>query len=188
VPAVKADAAPAPKAPAAPSPAAKPESPAAIPQPKAAAAPDARVAPVAPVAANPPAEEKPSAPKKPVDESLGATAHLFYEALLRKDVETLAGLSRAPFFFEGKQAQSNEEIKKRWLAALQGKAVQDLKLYGIDTFTAEEMVEKYGKAPEKLREWPIKGGMLTVGNLSGHAAVVLWRQNGKAWQAQGFHD
>jgi hypothetical protein len=58
----------------------------------------------------------------------------------------------------------------------------------VTLVSPEEMAAKYGKPPERLSSWPMKGGTLSVGNLGGHAAVVLWRKNGALWQAVGFHD
>jgi hypothetical protein len=121
-------------------------------------------------------------------ESVAGAARAYYVALLSKDVDRLMSLSRAPFYFESRAVSSHEEIKRRWASALANQPLESLRLLDIEVLSHEEMIKKYGKAPERLSAWPAGGGIYTVGNLSGHAAVVLWRRNGNAWQALAFHD
>ncbi len=121
-------------------------------------------------------------------DSLPLVAHELYTALLAKNVDRLAALSRAPFYFESRVASSPEEIKKRWASALSIQPLERLRLYDIDVLSPEEMVKKHGKPPERLSGWPLSGSTVTIGNFSGHAAVVLWRKSGNAWQAIAFHD
>lgn len=131
-------------------------------------------------------ESKPG--KKGADSALSTAAQAFYRALAARDVDAVASLCRAPFFFEGKSVGSAEEIRRKWSEALQGRALPDLELDDVELLSYEEMVARFGRPPEKLSGWPIKGAMLSVGNLAGHAAIVLWKKNGQAWQAFGFHD
>lgn len=125
--------------------------------------------------------------RKP-DQQLPQAAREFYRALVNRDAETLSALCRPPFYFEGKAAQTGEEIKRRWSSFLQGKGLSTAHLYGIDVFTPEEMAARHGKAPEKLAEWPLRGAMLSVGNVEGHAVIVLWRRGTQGWQAAAVHD
>lgn len=193
-------------APAAPAPAA---APAAAPAPSA-KAPVAAPVVKAPAPAPPVAKTAPAAPPAPVaakeekkDEKAGAAskkastdavldtaAKDFYTRLLAKDIEGLNVLCRSPFFFEGKAAGSSDDVKRRWSQTLENKALEGQRLYDIQYFTPEEMVAKYGKAPDKLAGWNIsKGNMLSVANLGGRASVVLWvKRSPKEWQAAGFHD
>jgi hypothetical protein len=140
--------------------------------------------PSAPAAAPTTFEQAKSLPEP----ALEITARIFYSRLLNKDAEGLAALCRPPFFFEAKAVATADEVKRRWSQMLENKSLDGVPLYGIDFLTPEEMIGKHGKPPEKLAGWTVKGGMLTVGNLGGRAAVVLWRKTGKDWQATGYHD
>lgn len=121
-------------------------------------------------------------------ESVASAARAYYAALLSKDVDRLVSLSRAPFYFESRAVISPEDIRKRWANALANQPLESLRLLSIEVLNHEEMSKKYGKPPARLAAWPAGAGTYTVGNLSGHAAVVLWRRNGNAWQAMAFHD
>jgi hypothetical protein len=125
---------------------------------------------------------------RPEEEELLQVARLFFVKLLKRDTEGASNLCRTPFFFEGKAVNSADDLKRRWAAAINSRPAERLVLYGIDVLTPEAMEAKYGKAPTKLASWPIKGGMFTVANLSGQAAVVLWKKNGSAWAAIAYHD
>lgn len=133
-------------------------------------------------------EGRPSDARGSGPDGLLAAAHELYTALLAKNVDRLAALSRAPFYFESRAASSPEEIKKRWASALSTQPLESLRLYDIEVLSPEDTVKKHGKPPERLSGWPLSGSTLTIGNLSGHAAVVLWRKSGNAWQAVAFHD
>ena len=126
--------------------------------------------------------------RKQAGDEAGLPAPAFYAAILARDAAQLAALCRAPFFFEGKSVASDAEIRRAWTAALERAPVDGLRLLGVDLYSPEEMVAKFGKAPEKLSSWPLKGGTISVGNLSGHAAVVLWKKTAGQWQAVAFHD
>ncbi|MGC4113442.1 MAG: hypothetical protein QM765_01970 [Myxococcales bacterium] len=197
-------AAPVPAAPAAPVPAQpKAAPPAAAPAPAPKAAPGVAPAPasvpapkaapaVAPAAAAPVPAPAPApaaaAPKKPVDEDLSIASERLLNALLGRDLENLMVFCHAPFFFEGKQANSEGEIRKRWETELASEQLEHLPLVGVEYFTFDEMVARYGKPPEKLNAWPLRSGTIAVGNLGGHAVIVLWRKGARGWEALGFHD
>jgi len=179
-PATPPPAAPAP-APAAPAPVAAP-APALPP-----AAPQPAVAQPNPAAATAGAAD-PKAAKKGADEDLSEAARVFYLAILDKDVDRLVALCRAPFFFESRTANSEAEVRKKWETSLQSESMESLRVLGIEFFTYDEMLARYGKSPERLGSWPLRSGTFSVANLSGHAVVVLWRKVGAAWQPVGFHD
>lgn len=151
-----------------------------------------------PIAPSRPAEPLPEAKggetkavperRSTAEESVSSAARAFYLALLSKDVDRLAAMSRAPFYFESRAVSSPEEIKKRWASALSSQPLESLRLLDVEVLSPEDMSKKYGKPPERLAAWPAGGGTYTVGNLSGHAAVVLWRRSGSGWQALAFHD
>lgn len=164
------------------------EPPAAAPEKKATPAPAApapaaeKKAPAAAVAAAP-------AKKSAVDPDLENAAEKLLWAILEKDVEVVLQYCKAPFFFEGKQLATDAEMRKKWETSLPGKLFEGYSVIGVEFFTFDEMVAKYGKPPEKLAGWPVRTGTLAVGNLGGHPVVVLWRKGAKgAWEAVGFHD
>lgn len=146
--------------------------------------PAAAQAPASPVA-SPAGETK---LKKPADPVLAAVARAFYATLLHRDAEALILLCRPPFFFEAQAANTPEELKERWTAVLQARSFDAARLYDVEIFTPEELTEKYGKPPEKLAAWPLKGALISVGNIDGHPLLVLWKKSGAAWAAVGFHD
>ncbi len=121
-------------------------------------------------------------------DNLAEAARDFFERLLRRDTEGAVAYCRTPFFFEGKAVNTTDEVRRRWADAINSRAVERLTLYGIEVLTPEQMEAKYGKPPSKLGNWPTRGGMITVANLSGQAAVMLWKKSGNGWTAIAFHD
>jgi hypothetical protein len=154
------------------------------PAPASAAQPAA--APEKKAAAEP--AKAPAAPAKKPEDDLVLAAERFYDAVLAKDVDGVAAYCKPPFFFQGKLSGTEAEIHKKWESALQTEPLEHVKLVGVEYLSFDEMVAKYGKPPEKLSGWPMKGGTISVGNLSGHPAIVLWRKTPQGWQAAGFHD
>ena len=152
--------------------------------------PPKKPAAVEPPAGQPPAESatRGKAETRAPEDDLGIVARQFFAKLLKRDIAGATTFCRTPFFFEGKSVNSPEEVRKRWAAAVSSRAVERIVLYGIDVLTPEEMVKKYGEAPSKLAAWPLKGGMITIANLSGQAAVVLWKKSNNVWSAIGYHD
>ena len=170
-----------------PAAAAEPERKAAPAPGALAPAPEKKAAPAATAAA--PAQPAPAAaPKKPVDDDLAIAAERLLNALLARDLENIMVFCKAPFFFEGKQVGTDAEVRKKWETELSSEPLETARLVGVEYFSFDEMVARYGKAPEKLASWPLRSGMLAVGNLSGHPVVVLWRKGARGWEALGFHD
>lgn len=112
----------------------------------------------------------------------------FFKAVAEREPAALAPVVRAPFFFEGKAVASREEALKRWSALLADLRGTRSTLYGVELYTAEEMIKKYGKPPSKLEAVPLRGAMIAVGNLDGRAAVVALRKDGGSWTVFAFHD
>jgi hypothetical protein len=136
---------------------------------------------------SPPAAPSASA-KKGVDPSLALHARAFFLALMRGDANSLALLCKLPFHFESRPVSTPEELKRGWSSALMGKSLASAKLYDVELLTADEMIEKYGRPPERLSAWPLKGGMLSIANIDGHPVIVLWKKSGQSWFAYGLHD
>ena len=163
---------------------------AAQPEPSPAKRPAATLFPkaFAPKPVPAPAPASSASAKKTVDPTLALHARAFFLALARGDADSLSLLCKLPFYFESRLASTPEELKREWSSALTGKSLEVAKLYDIELLTAEEMTEKYGRPPERLSAWPLKGGMLSVANIDGHPVIVLWRKAGHGWLAHGLHD
>ena len=123
-----------------------------------------------------------------IDTSLAVHARAFLVALQRGNIDALTLLSRVPFLFEGEAATTEDAVKQGWRSALQGKNLESTRLFDIDLLSPEEMATKYGRPPERLDSWPLKGAMIAVANIDGHPVVVLWKRSGQGWQALAFHD
>ncbi|MBI5543407.1 MAG: hypothetical protein HY901_05930 [Deltaproteobacteria bacterium] len=127
-------------------------------------------------------------PRKP-EEDLAFSADQLYGAVVTKDLESLMAFCRPPFFFEGKAISTDAEIRRKWQTSLANQPLESVRYLGMQSFTYDEMVARHGKPPDRLAAWPLKSGVFTVGNLGGHAAIVLWRKSANgSWQAVGFHD
>ncbi len=176
--------APAPAAAPAPAPADAAKAPADAPKPAAEAAPAVSAQNAAAAAAALVNQAKPAKP----DQLLALSSRTFYTALLEKNVEILAQLCKAPFFFEGRAVGTDAEMKARWSNLIGGEPLEGVSLYDIELLSLEEMTQKYGKPPDRLRAWSMQGAIFSVANLSGHATVVMWRKFGDKWLALGFHD
>jgi hypothetical protein len=133
---------------------------------------------------------QPVDPKKKLapDEDLTESARVFYGAIVDKDIERLVALCRPPFHFESRSATSEAEIRRKWEASFQSEASHSLRLLAIEFLGYDEMVAKYGKSPDRLNAWPLRSGLFSVGNLNGHAVVVLWRKATTGWIPVALHD
>lgn len=114
----------------------------------------------------------------------------FFTDLIAGDTTRLVARAGYPFFLEGRKLDRPEDLRAQWGVALRSRRADLLKLYGVEVLPPAEMEKKYGKAPARLSGWNLKAPntFVAVGNLSGHAAIVLLRQAGAAWQVVGFHD
>ena len=84
-----------------------------------------------------------------------------------------------------------DELHKEWLKNLRSKRTDLLTLYDVEVLTAAEMEKKYGRPPARLNAMPWKAPktLIAIGNLSGHAAVAIFRLHPTGrWQLVGYHD
>ncbi|MDY7232954.1 hypothetical protein [Hyalangium rubrum] len=176
-----------PPAPAAPAPAAK-ATPTPAPAPAAAApAPAAKAAPVpAPVAA----EEDDS--KLNAEEYLRKLvrreARYIFENLLAGDARGASNELIYPFQLEDKKFNTPDELVAAWVKELRQKRTDLITLYDIEVLSLAEMEKKYGKSPARLGLGNLKDPNIyaAVGNLSGKAAVLLFRAPQGTTQPQAF--
>jgi hypothetical protein len=171
----------------APTPAPAPASPEAEPPPPA-------PAPRKAAAPKPKADESPPRPPglMPDDPQLAQViARRFFNDLLLGDARELVyGECAFPFFMEDKKFSTPEELLPEWLKILRDKRTDLLTLYGIEMLSPAEMEKKYGKPPARLANlpWHAPKTVLAVGNLSGHAGVVVIASGQKGWRVVGYHD
>lgn len=114
----------------------------------------------------------------------------FFNDLITGDSNRLVARAGYPFFMETRRIDRPEELRAQWARAVRSRRTDVLKLYSIEVLAPADMEKKYGKPPQRLSSWPLRTGttFLVIGNLSGHAAILLLRQAGAAWQIVAFHD
>ena len=118
-------------------------------------------------------------------------ARTFFARMLAGDARSLVEASAVPFQLEDRRIATPEELMQEWLKALRAKRTDLLKLYGIEVLTPAEMEKKYGKPPARLSALPWKAPKtyLAVANLSGRAALALFKDSGGGtWKVVGYHD
>jgi hypothetical protein len=161
-------AAPAPKA-AAPAPAAPAPAPATAPAPKPqAAAPS-------PATAGAPAQlDEEETDRR---ERVKSEARFILENLLTGDARRATSELIYPFQLEDKKYGTPEELVAAWVKQLRAKRTDLITLYDIEVLPLADMEKKYGKPPARLGLGNLKDPDVyaAVGNLSGHAAVLLFR-------------
>jgi len=114
----------------------------------------------------------------------------FFNDLIAGDTNRVVARAGFPFFMEGRRVDRPEDLKTQWGKTLRSRRADLLKLYSVEVLLPADMEKKYGKAPQRLSGWNWRSPntYLAVGNLSGHATILLLRQAGAAWQVVGFHD
>jgi hypothetical protein len=125
----------------------------------------------------------------PNDQAL-VVARGFFNDVIHGDATELVARSGFPFFMESRRVDRSDDLLSAWSRSLRTRRTDLLKLYSVEVMTPAEMEKKYGKPPARLAQWPLKSPntFVAVGNLSGHATIVLLRQAGAAWQVVAFHD
>lgn len=126
----------------------------------------------------------------PPEQQVEVVARGFFTDLISGDTNRLLARSGYPFFAEARRLDRPEELRAHLGKTLRSRRADLLKLYSIEVLLPADMEKKYGKAPQRLSGWNLRSPntFVAVGNLSGHAAILLLRQAGAAWQVVGFHD
>jgi hypothetical protein len=115
---------------------------------------------------------------------------MIFTSVLLTDARGVVERSAFPFFLEGTRFDQPDPLFQEWLKHLRAKRTDLMTLYGIEVFTPEQMVQKYGKPPARLA-LPLQGPGKTyvaVANLSGRAAIAVMREEGNRWRMVGYHD
>ncbi|PZR10762.1 MAG: hypothetical protein DI536_18980 [Archangium gephyra] len=126
----------------------------------------------------------------PVQDQALVVARSYFNDIVAGDAARMLARSGFPFFMESRRVDRPEELLSQWSKSLRSRRTDLLKLYSVEVMTPAEMEKKFGKAPARLSAWNLKAPntYVAVGNLSGHATILLLRQAGVAWQVVGFHD
>ncbi|MCP3060133.1 hypothetical protein LXT21_15220 [Myxococcus sp. K38C18041901] len=208
---VKAEPPPAPVPKPAEAPAAAPEKPAAevkpppprraepvapAPAQKPTAAPTTAAAPAPIMPMNLPAgldtsePAPPSSPEELKRRDIQTSARVLFQFLLTGDVRSTANELFYPFQLEDKRYATPEELVAAWVKQLRLKRTDLITLYDVEVLPLEAMEKKYGKAPARLgldlRN--AKDIWVAVGNLSGRAAVLVYRPYGEEHRAFAYTD
>ena len=124
-------------------------------------------------------------------EQVKFAARIVFNSILAGDARALVLQSSYPFQLEDRRLEMPDELHKEWLKNLRSKRTDLLTLYDVEVLSPAEMEKKYGRPPARLNGLPWKAPrtMIAIGNLSGHAAVAVFRAQGNGqWQLVGYHD
>ena len=102
---------------------------------------------------------------------------------IRRDLESC--------FLENRTLREPETLLEEWVRQLGAHRTDLLVLYGIEVLTPEEMEARFGAPPARLDgfPWRTRGALIAVGNLSGRAAVAVFREVKKGdWRLIAYHD
>jgi hypothetical protein len=173
---------PAPQAPA-------PQAPAPRPAPQPPAQQPAPQAPTPTPTRPPPAAALPATPDA-LRDSLRTEARYLFTYLLSGDVRGAIPLLTFPFQLEERRFDAPEALIATWVKQLRQKRIDLITLYDVEVLPLAEMEQKYGKPPARLGAFVPRGVEVyaAVANLSGRAAVVLYRQTPEGWRAFAYTD
>jgi hypothetical protein len=110
--------------------------------------------------------------------------------LLQGDARGAVSRSALPFFLEDDEVKSAEVLFEEWLTRLRAQPLERIRLRGLEVLTPAEMQAKHGPPPPHLAKlpWRRPNTYLAVANLSGRAAVLVFRLEKDGWKAVAFHD
>jgi hypothetical protein len=110
--------------------------------------------------------------------------------LLTGDVRSTVPMLAFPFQLEERSFDAPETLVVTWVKELRNKRTDLVTLYDIEVLPYAEMEKKYGKPPARLGAIVPRGTEVyaAVANLSGRAAVILYRQAGDGWRAFAYTD
>jgi hypothetical protein len=127
---------------------------------------------------------------KDKDEVAEAAQEVFL-ALLAGDAQAVTDRSALPFVLENRTYRESEALLEEWVRQLGARRTDLLVLHGIEVLTPEEMETRFGAPPARLESfpWRSRGSLIAVGNLSGRAAVAVFRAVKKGeWRLIAYHD
>lgn len=132
------------------------------------------------------------APPAPAEvlEAVRTEARYLLAHLLTGDVRGATALMTFPFQLEDRRLDTPEALVATWGRQLRFRRTDLLDLYGVEVLTYADMEQKYGRPPARLGALVPRGTevYVAVANLSGRAAVVLYRQTPEGWRAFAYTD
>lgn len=176
---------------------ARPEAAAGAPAPAAEAPLPAAPAPAPQAPAPAPAAEaqaaaEPAKAPQPgsIQEQVRDEARYLLGYLLTGDVRSSVPMLAFPFQLEERRFDAPESLVVTWVKELRNKRTDLVTLYDIEVLSYAELEKKYGKPPARLGAIVPRGTEVyaAVANLSGRAAVILYRQEGADWRAFAYTD
>ncbi|MBK7860752.1 MAG: hypothetical protein IPJ65_19545 [Archangiaceae bacterium] len=126
----------------------------------------------------------------PEVEQVKYSAREFFTQLIAGDARNITQSCAFPFQLEERKLQNPDELFQEWLRNLRAKRTDLLTLYDIEVLSPADMEKKYGKPPARLANLPWRNPKtyVAVANLSGHAAVAVFKNTGTAWAVVGYAD
>ena len=167
---------------------AAPESP---PPAPAAQAPAPVAAPPAQAPAPVPAALAALDPETSKREDVREEARYLLSSLLSGDVRSIAPSLSYPFQLEERRFDTPESLVVTWIKQLRQKRTDLITLYDIEVLPYAELEKKYGKPPARLGAIVPRGSgevYAAVANLSGRAAIILYRDTVEGWSAFAYTD
>ncbi|HZH76011.1 MAG TPA: hypothetical protein VEY88_08260 [Archangium sp.] len=184
-PAPAAEPSAAPAAPAAEKPARGPRTP----SPEAPAPAPAAPAPVVQAPAPSPSAVRQDTPAGSIQDEVRDEARYLLSYLLTGDVRSTLQMLSFPFQLEERSFDTPEALVVTWVKQLRQKRTDLVTLYDIEVLSYGDMEKKYGKPPARLGALATRGEVYAaVANLSGRAAVILYRREGVSWKAFAYTD
>ena len=126
----------------------------------------------------------------PEEEQVKYSAREFFTQLIAGDARNITNNCGLPFQLEERRLQTADELFQEWLRNLRAKRTDLLTLYDIEVLTPADMEKKYGKPPARLQSLPWRGQKtyVAVANLSGRAAIAVFRYTGMNWAVVAYAD
>jgi len=115
----------------------------------------------------------------------------FLSQLLLGEAGRAAGACALPFQLEHVRLGTRPELLKALSLALRERPNAPAVLQGLEVLTPQEMEEKHGKPPPRLKDLPWKrpGTWVGVANLSGKGTVLtVVRMDEEGWKVTGYSD
>lgn len=141
-------------------------------------------------AAQAPAPQAPAPEPGSVQEEVRDEARYLLSYLLTGDVRGAVPMLAFPFQLEERRFDTPESLVVAWVKEIRNKRTDLVTLYDIEVLSYAEMEKKYGKPPARLGAIIPRGTEVyaAVANLSGRAAVLLYRKAGTEWLAFAYTD
>lgn len=117
-----------------------------------------------------------------------APACEFFSGIADRDIGLMTAKLHAPFYFEGRSVAGADEVRKKWRELLADLGSAPEPFYGLELYTYDDMVKKYGKPPAKLDSVPLRGAIIAVANIDGHPEIAALKRENGAWAIFAFHD